>query len=81
MMKFALGLTRTRHPNFASGTFAVLDKDTVKNKTCRIGYTNIDAEDGNKCLPLIFTHQNTPGNSHCKMQVDQLLRGSEPQRQ
>lgn len=27
------------HPNFGQSTFTILDKDTVKNKTCRVGYT------------------------------------------
>jgi hypothetical protein len=43
-----------RHPNFASGTFTVLDKDTAKYKTCRIGYTDIDAEEGNKMITTDF---------------------------
>jgi hypothetical protein len=43
-----------RHPNFASGTFTVLDKDTAKKKTCRIGYTDINAEEGNKMLITDF---------------------------
>lgn len=27
------------HPNFAQTTFTILDEDTIKNKTCRVGYT------------------------------------------
>jgi hypothetical protein len=30
------------HPNFASLTFTILDEDTIKNKTCRVGYTRND---------------------------------------
>lgn len=28
-----------KHPNFAQATFTILDKDSIKNKTCRVGYT------------------------------------------
>lgn len=28
-----------KHPGFAQLTFTILDEDTVRNKTCRIGYT------------------------------------------
>ena len=28
-----------KHPNFAQTTFTILDEDTIKNKTCRVGYT------------------------------------------
>jgi hypothetical protein len=27
-----------KHPNFAQLTFTILDEDTIKNKTCRVGY-------------------------------------------
>jgi hypothetical protein len=43
-----------RHPSFAYFTFAVLDEDTAKNKTCRIGCTDYDAEDGDKMLITDF---------------------------
>lgn len=52
-MKFALG-SMSADIHFACGTFAVLDKDTAKNKTCRIGYTDIDAEEGNKIITTDF---------------------------
>ncbi|KFY92056.1 hypothetical protein V500_04340 [Pseudogymnoascus sp. VKM F-4518 (FW-2643)] len=37
-----------RHPYFAEYTFVVLDKDTVKNKTCRVGYTYVNEPMGDK---------------------------------
>jgi hypothetical protein len=30
------------HPNFARLTFTILDEHTIKNKTCRVGYTRGD---------------------------------------
>jgi hypothetical protein len=42
------------HPNFARLTFAVLDEDTVKNKTCRIGYTQTEDEDDDKLVTTDF---------------------------
>jgi hypothetical protein len=36
------------HPHFAYGTFAVLDEDTIKNKTCRIGCTHADRKEADK---------------------------------
>jgi hypothetical protein len=42
------------HPNFTSFTFAVLDNDTAKNKTCRIGYRDINAEEGHKMVTTDF---------------------------
>ena len=33
------GMKKHKHPDFAEATFTILDKDTVKNKTCRVGYT------------------------------------------
>ncbi|KIN09074.1 hypothetical protein OIDMADRAFT_23793 [Oidiodendron maius Zn] len=30
------------HPSFAQLTFTILDEDTIKNKTCRVGYTRGD---------------------------------------
>ncbi|OBT62549.1 hypothetical protein VE03_07405 [Pseudogymnoascus sp. 23342-1-I1] len=43
-----------RHPSFATYTFVVLDKDTVKNKTCRIGYTYVDKPKGDQMLITDF---------------------------
>ena len=31
-----------KHPNFAGLTFTILDEHTIKNKTCRVGYTGGD---------------------------------------
>jgi hypothetical protein len=31
-----------KHPNFGELTFTILDEDTIKNKTCRVGYTGDD---------------------------------------
>lgn len=45
---------KTRIPNFAYWTFAVLDEDTVKNKTCRIGCIDIDEEAGDRILTTDF---------------------------
>ena len=43
-----------RHPYFAEYTFVVLDKDTVKNKTCRVGYTYVNEPMGDKMLITDF---------------------------
>ncbi|KFY00959.1 hypothetical protein V490_01129 [Pseudogymnoascus sp. VKM F-3557] len=43
-----------QHPGFSYFTFAVLDKDTVKNKTCRIGYRDVNAEEDNKMVITDF---------------------------
>lgn len=42
------------HPNFTRRTFAVLDKDTAKNKTCRIGNKDVNEEEGNKMITTDF---------------------------
>lgn len=42
-----------RHLNFACGTFAVVN-NTAKNMTCRIGYTEIDAEERNKMITIEY---------------------------
>lgn len=42
------------HPHFAEYTFIVLDKDTVKNKTCRVGYTYVNEMMGDKMLITDF---------------------------
>ncbi|KFX88730.1 hypothetical protein V490_07445 [Pseudogymnoascus sp. VKM F-3557] len=39
-----------RHPYFATYTFVVLDKDTVKNKTIRIGYLFVDEPQGDQMM-------------------------------
>lgn len=43
-----------QHPGFSYFTFAVLDNDTAKNKTCRIGYRDINAEEGHKMVITDF---------------------------
>lgn len=43
-----------RHPYFADYTFIVLDKDTAKNKTCRVGYTYVNEMMGDKMLITDF---------------------------
>lgn len=43
-----------QHPSFAYSTFAVLDEDTTKNKTCRIGSTSDNTEEGDKMLTTDF---------------------------
>ncbi|OBT69199.1 hypothetical protein VE03_01939 [Pseudogymnoascus sp. 23342-1-I1] len=43
-----------RHPNFDCTTFAVLDKDTAKNKTSRIGNIDVNEEAGDKMITTDF---------------------------
>lgn len=43
-----------RNPYLAEYTFIVLDKDTVKNKTCRVGYTYVNEMMGDKMLITDF---------------------------
>ncbi|KFY74282.1 hypothetical protein V499_05687 [Pseudogymnoascus sp. VKM F-103] len=43
-----------RHPYFAEYNFIVLDEDTVKNKTCRVGYTYVNEPMGDKMLTTDF---------------------------
>jgi hypothetical protein len=43
-----------RHPYFAEYNFIVLDKDTAKNKTCRVGYTYVNEPMGDKMLITDF---------------------------
>jgi hypothetical protein len=42
------------HPSFAADTFTILDGDTIKNKTCRIGYNGYDDRDRDKMLITDF---------------------------
>ncbi|KFY61770.1 hypothetical protein V496_04896 [Pseudogymnoascus sp. VKM F-4515 (FW-2607)] len=42
------------HPNFACRTFSVLDRDTARNKTCRIGNKDGNEEAGNKMITTDF---------------------------
>ncbi|KFY05467.1 hypothetical protein V492_08519 [Pseudogymnoascus sp. VKM F-4246] len=43
-----------RHPNFAETTFAVLDGDTAKNKTCRVGVADFVKYDSDKMITTDF---------------------------
>ena len=43
-----------RNPNFAECTFLVLNGDTAKNKTCRIGATDVVTEDSGKMITTDF---------------------------
>lgn len=43
-----------RHPYFSEYNFIVLDKDTAKNKTCRVGYTYVNEPMGDKMLITDF---------------------------
>lgn len=43
-----------RHPYFAEYTFVVLDNDTAKNKTCRVGYTYVNEPKGDQMLIIDF---------------------------
>ncbi|KFY64990.1 hypothetical protein V497_01540 [Pseudogymnoascus sp. VKM F-4516 (FW-969)] len=47
-------MSEHRHPNFAESTFAVLDGDTAKNKTCRIGVTDIVQYDVDRMITTDF---------------------------
>jgi hypothetical protein len=48
-----------QHHNFTCEAFSVLDKDTKKNKTCRIRYADTDVEEGNKMVTTDLTLVNT----------------------
>lgn len=47
-------VNKHRHPNFAKVTFIVLDGDTAKNKTCRMGATDIVTEDSDRMITTDF---------------------------
>lgn len=47
-------LINHEHPSFSYFTFAVLDEETVKNKTCRIGYRDCNELNGEKMLITDF---------------------------
>lgn len=46
-------MSEHRNPNFVESTFAVLDGDTARNKTCRIGVTDVVLEDVDKVIRRI----------------------------
>jgi hypothetical protein len=43
-----------RHLNLAEGTFVVVDEDTAKNKTCRIGSQSYNTEYDDRMLITDF---------------------------
>ena len=47
-------ISEHRHPYFSTLNFVVLDKDTVKNKTCRVGYTYVDEPKGDQMMTHDF---------------------------
>ncbi|OBT51909.1 hypothetical protein VE04_06389 [Pseudogymnoascus sp. 24MN13] len=46
-------MSEHRNLNFVESTFAVLDGDTARNKTCRIGVTDVVLEDVDKMIRRI----------------------------
>lgn len=47
-------MSEHRHPNFVGSTFAVLDGDTARNKTCRIGVTDVVQDNVDKMITTDF---------------------------
>ncbi|KAL5345378.1 hypothetical protein ACLOAV_009749 [Pseudogymnoascus australis] len=47
-------MNENKHPNFAECTFVVLDGDTAKNKTCRIGATDFIPVDSDRMITTDF---------------------------